>query len=84
VIRVKALIPAVLVAVAFASAGPTDEGAGVATHPEDDEAARVTAGIYAGFINFARGPAEVDERYWGYRFDAVLDIPTDKWARASV
>ncbi len=38
-----------------------------------------TVDIHAGFVNFGRGPAELDESYWGYRLDAALDTSTDKW-----
>jgi hypothetical protein len=79
VIRVKTLTTAVLVVAVLASAAALGEGPEDAINREDDGVTPGTADVRAGFVNFGRGPAELGERYWGYRFDAVLEIPTDKW-----
>ncbi|UCE27630.1 MAG: hypothetical protein JSW52_02440, partial [Candidatus Coatesbacteria bacterium] len=38
-----------------------------------------TVDVYAGFVNFGRGPVELDQGYWGYRLDAALDTSGEKW-----
>lgn len=42
-------------------------------------ASPATVDLRAGFMNFGRGPDELAESYWGYRFNAALNASTDKW-----
>jgi hypothetical protein len=75
----KVIVSIILVAAALAPARAADEATGEVISPEEDGVARVTGDVRAGFLHFARGPADLDESFWGYRFDVILEIPTKKW-----